>query len=178
MKCLTYGESQKWLAAIDVQIDGNRNLLLPIRPENVMTTMPQKAFALNFFSARLTDWFTPNSSRMIWLSNWETYPSDQFILFQKFRLGCGETRTPIEAPGHLFENSTEEENAIFTAFVFFVMAFNWQAYIVAKNHNDYIYLGDEYIVFSSTDEEKLKQVSELRSNWKLEIIKEIKEAWK
>jgi hypothetical protein len=170
MKCLTYNESKDWLASIDVQIDGNRNLLLPMRPENVMTTMPKRAKALSFFSARLADWFPVDCNRLFWLSNWETYPPDQFIIFGKIRLGCGESRAPIEAPGHLFESSTEEENAIMAGLIFLITAFNWEAYIVAENRKDYIFLGDEYVVFSSANVERLKQASEVIADFKLEVI--------
>ena len=178
MKCLTYDESQKWLASMGVRIDENRNLWFSKEQEKIMSTMPKRALTLNFFSARLTDWLPVDFSRMLWLSSWETYPPDQFILFGKTRLGCGESRTPIEAPGHLFESSTEEEKAIMTGLIFLIMAFNWEGYIVAKNHNDYIYLGDEHIVFSSADGNKMAEASKLITDHKLEIIKDVKEAWK
>jgi hypothetical protein len=178
MKCLTYDESQKWLGSMGVRIDGNRNLLLPIRPENVMTTMPKRALALSSFSTRLTDWFPADCGRLLWLSSWETYPPDQFIIFGKIRLGCGESRTPIEAPGHLFESSTEEGNAVMAGLIFLITAFNWEAYIVAANHNDYIFLGDEHIVFSSANKTKMEEASKLISDYKLEVITDIKNAWK
>ena len=178
MKCLTYAEAKDWLASIDVNIDGNRNLLLPIRPENIMTTIPKRSNALNSFAARLTDWLPCDFERMIWLSSWETHPPEPFILFGKIRLGCGESRTPIEAPAHLFESSGVEENAILTGLMFFILAFNWEGYVVAKNHKDYIYLGDEHLVFSSPDGKKMENVSKLISDFKLEIIKDVREAWK
>ena len=58
------------------------------------------------------------------------------------------------------------------------MAFNWEGYIVAQNHKDYIYLGDEHIVFSGANSEKTEEVSKLINDYKLEIIKDIKDAWK
>jgi hypothetical protein len=176
MKCLTSDESQGWLTLMDVQIDGNRNLLLPIRPENVMTTMPSRIDNLNFFSARLVDWMPNDGRRLVWLSDWNTFPN-QYIPFLKFRLGCGEARPPIEAPGHLFEISNEEEDAIMAGILFFVMAFNWAAYIVSENRKDYIYLGDEHIVFSGADADRTRMAHELINDYKLKVIKDIREAW-
>jgi hypothetical protein len=141
-----------------------------------MTTTPKGARALSWLSARLTEWLPSDSTRMIWLSNWETFPN-QLIPFMRLRLGCGESRPPIEAPGHLFELSTEEENAVLAGYLFFVMAFNWEAYIVAQKSKDYIYLGDEHFVFSSADSGKMGQVSNLMSDFELKIIKDIREAW-
>jgi hypothetical protein len=178
MKGLTYSESQKWFGSIGIQIDGNMRLLsLPVRPGNIITTMPKKALKLNYFSDRLADWLPHGVSRIIWLSDWQPRPF-QLVPFTKMRLGCGESRGLDEAPGHLFESSTEGEVAIIAGLLFLIMAFNWSAFFVAEKIGDYIYCGDEYIIFSSANREKMEEASRLISDYKLEIITDIKEAWK
>lgn len=177
MKCLSSEESRDWLASTNVQIDGNNNLLLPKRPGEIMATMPKRVDNLIYFSARLTDWFPNSFSRIIWLSDWQTFPF-QLIPFEKIRLGCGETRPLVDAPGHLFEGPAEEESAIMAGLIFLVMAYNWSAYVVVKNCMDYVYLGDEYIIFSSADKKKMEEASKLINDYKLEVITDIKNAWK
>lgn len=178
MKCLTYSESKDWLASIGVQIDGNRDIMYPIRPKNLMTTMPKSTLKLMGFSAQLAKWSSCNVSRMLWLSNWETHPPYKFSFFKQIRLGLGESRTPIEAPGHFFENSSEEEEATIIGLMFVIMAFNWECYVVSGANGDYVYLGDQFIVFSSADDDKLKETSKLIVDFNLEVITDIKNAWK
>lgn len=62
--------------------------------------------------------------------------------------------------------------------IFLIMAFNWSAYVVGEKDKEFIYLGDLYVIFSSADDEKMEQASKLISDYKLEIIKDVKEAWK
>jgi hypothetical protein len=50
-----------------------------------------------------------------------------------------------------------------------VVNFNWQAYLIASNETSHVYLGDEFISFSSKDEKKLKEVFELAKSYKLEV---------
>jgi hypothetical protein len=178
MKCFTYDESQKWLASMHVRIDENRNLWFSSEQEKIMTTMPRGAAALNRLSAELAQWLSCHSSRMLWLSNWQTDPAHPLILFEKIRIGCGELRHIIEAPGHLFEESNENESAILTGLMFLIMAFDWEAYVVTQNHGEFVYLGDEHIVYSSADGEKMKEVSSLNATFGLKKIEDIREAWK
>lgn len=178
MKYLTDNESQKWLASMGVRIDGNQDLLFPNAQAKTMSTMPRRALALSHLSARLVAWLSCSSGRIIWLSNWTTYPDDQLALFEKVRLGCGESRSPIEAPGHLFDNSAEDDNSVMTGLVFLIMAFNWEAYLVARSDENHIFLGDEYIAFFSDSKKRLGEATELISDFNLEIITDIRSAWK
>ncbi|HEX3624144.1 MAG TPA: hypothetical protein VH280_01835 [Verrucomicrobiae bacterium] len=177
MKCLTTQESENWLSSINVHIDGTNNLLLSKRPGELMSTMPKRADNLIYFSARLTDLLPGDSSRIIWLSDWNNFPF-QVIPFEKIRAGCGESRPIFDAQGHLFESATEEENGILAGLIFLIMAFNWSAYVVVRESADYVYLGDEYIIFSSSNGKQTEEASKLMKDFKLELITDVKDAWK
>jgi hypothetical protein len=175
MKCLTCSESQNWFDSKSIQIDGYRNLVFSKKHKQVTLTLPKNALALNYFSAQLTNWIPSHPNRMLWLSNWETDPSDQIVLFETIRFGCGESRPTIEVPGHLFEDDTAQQTAVLTGLSFIILAFNWQGYLVGCN--DYIYLGDEFVRFGIASEERLASVFSLAENFELKVIKDIKEAW-
>jgi hypothetical protein len=61
--------------------------------------------------------------------------------------------------------------------MFVIMAFNWECYVVTGN-GDYLYLGDQFIVFSTVVDEKFEETSKLITDFDLEIIKDITDAWK
>jgi hypothetical protein len=195
MKCLTLSEFQGWAGSFDVCVDGNRNLLFPKELTQVMSVLPQSASQLFAFSTSLLSWLPPNVERALYLSNWETYPPDQMVVIKKLRLGCGEARHVIDAPVHLFEglpvgnryeideparlidNQTIQESAAMAGLIFLAMTFSWQGYILAKNCNDHVYLGDEFIAFKSDDHEKLRAAHKLLAAFKLKVIQDAKEAW-
>ncbi len=178
MKCLTYEESKIWLASLNIQINGLRYLVLPIGHDtkNVMATLP-KGNNIGFFAARLADWLSPDSNRMVWITTSNSFDF-QMTLFDKIRLGCGESRTLADAPGHLFEGMSEEETALVSGLMFFMIAFDWWGFFVAENCTDYIYLGDEYMIFYSDNDEKIKGATDLINECKLQVIQNNREAWK
>ncbi len=177
MKCLTFGESEQWLLSSGVRLDEHRNLQFSREHERIMVTMPRSASPLVYLSSQLARWVSADVGRFLWLSHWQTYPPDQLVQFETMRLGCGETRRIIDSPGHLFEHSGEESNAILAGLIFLIMAFNWEAYITAHGRDEFFYLGDEHIVFSSRDPLKVKTVAELMSAFHLRRISNIREAW-
>jgi hypothetical protein len=178
MRCLTFAESEQWLSSLGVRVDENRNLHFPVKGERIMITIPQKVSALTHLSTRLAHWVSGDVDRMFWLSNWETNPPEPLILFETMRLGCGELRHTIDAAGHLFEQSSEHENGILAGLIFLTMAFNWEGYLMPHNSDEFVYLGDEHIVFSSADPGKMKEVTEFVIKFRLAVIENIREAWK
>jgi hypothetical protein len=184
MKCLTYVESEEWLAASAVKITEHRQLAFPTEKRKARRTLivslPKEPLRIGLFSDQLMDWLPNGCGRMLWLSTWRTYPPNQPILFKTVRRGCGESRHIIDAPGHLFELSAYngyenrtprdvQENAILAGFVLLMICFDWEGYIVTQNHDDYILLGDAYIEFFSTSGEKVKEASSLAEKFHLEL---------
>jgi hypothetical protein len=114
---------------------------------------------------------------MLWVSNWETEPPEPLVLFEKVRAGCGERRTLIDAPGHLFEASDLHDGAVLTGLSLLVFAFGWEGYIVSEQQSEFVFFGDEHIVFSSVDANKMNEIPDLLKSFDLKIIQKVQEAW-
>jgi hypothetical protein len=178
MICLSYADCKEWLARVGVGVDENRNLLFPRLQASIMTTMPKSALAMSHFSCSLCEWLGASRERLLWLSNWNTDLGHQLQLFEAVRYAAGEARPVIDAPGHLFRCDAGRENAAVASLMFLIMAFNWEGYLVSENGSDFVFLGDEHIVFGSGDVARMNQIAQLIGPFKLEIIEDAKQAWR
>ena len=61
--------------------------------------------------------------------------------------------------------------------IFLVMSFNWEGYLMSENDDEFLYIGDQHLVFSSADACRMKEAADLVSTFQLKIIKDIREAW-
>lgn len=173
MHCLTDIEFSKWLSSFDVKLIKDNNLEFTGRAGGrlrLLAYVPKNVEKLNLFVSWLARWLPKGHARMLWLKHWTTYPPDHTILFEKFRRGCGEPRTLGEAPGHLFGPSSSsnfekrthfeiEEDVVLATMILFVIHFDWDAYILAECCDDYVYLSDGYVSFSSPNEIKIRELS-------------------
>ncbi len=174
MKCLTYAEAEAWFASFGVRISEHYSLSLPPRVSTerriFIPNLQIDSTRLAFFSVQVVDWLANGCQRMLWLSNWETYTSNQAIFFERVRLGCNENRHLIEAPGHLFESSSydrgdydsrtaidHQENAILSGLFLLMVSFNWDGYLVAQNQCDYVMLRDRGVMFFSPHDSKIDE---------------------
>jgi hypothetical protein len=167
MKCLTYRESENWFASLDVRIDENRFLSLQRRSTDLKTTIPQKSLSLIYFADRIANWFSADTEVMIWPSHWEIYPPGPLDLFERVRRSEGETRSLVDAPGHIINKLLKQETDVAVELIFLIMAFNWTGYIAGKDSHDYCCLGDEFILISSKTEDRLWAAAELVKVFKL-----------
>ena len=187
MQCLTATESREWLALSGAKLDENRNIVFSYskgdREHRLAVDLPKTPVALSYFAARLADWLPDAEQRMLWLSNWDTYPPDHITFFDKLRRGYGEERPLIEAPGHLFswdaatvyEPSSEmppatRDHAAISGLVLLVMCYGWEGYLVARGHNDHIFLGDARIVFASARRQRIEDTANLANTFKLAVM--------
>jgi hypothetical protein len=182
MRFLSQEESMEWLKTFDVTVDPTRRLhfrdSVRTATQNLVMKFPDKPLQLTYFLERVADWLPRRRERFLWMSNWATYPPHPLQFFETVRSGCGERRHIIDAPGLLIESddgpqdqefSEAPNTSTFVGFVLLVVNFNWQAYLIASNETSHVYLGDEFISFSSKDEKKLKEVFELAKSYKLEV---------
>ena len=107
-----------------------------------------------------------------------SYPRHPLAFFETARYGCGERRHIIDAPGLLIESddgpkcqefSESPNTPTFVGFALLVVIFDWQAYLIAKNETSHVYLGDEFISFSTADDSKLAEVLALAHRFELKI---------
>ena len=119
---------------------------------------------------------------MLWLKKWETYPSNEIIFVETVRIGCGESRHIVDAPGHIFEIGEFDgrnyesgmlqdnpKNAVLSGFILLIMCFDWDVYILSKSSLDYIYLGDQRILFSSINKDKIQEAETLLHKFNLAV---------
>lgn len=177
MKCLTFKEAEDWFLSKGIAIDVHRNLVFPVVLEKIMTTMPKEVAKLSRLASALGVWVSHDAPKCLWISNWGTEPMEQIIQFETMRHGCAESRHLIEAPGHVFELITDREEAVLAGLLFLISSFNWEGYLVSEKLGEFVYLGDEHIVFSSRDPEKMHLAADIVRRFDLKIIQDIRQAW-
>jgi hypothetical protein len=184
MRCLTYSESEGWFAAIGAEITKYRYISFQHgagRPRLLLPALKLDVMGASSLATHLVDWLPSACERMLWLSNWETYPPDQTILFETVRRGCGETRHIIDAPGHLFQSSAydrndydtrtpqdHEENGLLWGLLLLMITFNWDGYLVTPN-GDCISLADTSIAIFSDDDAKIDEAYKIADVFNLKF---------
>ncbi|MGH6779299.1 MAG: hypothetical protein ACRECL_15035 [Bradyrhizobium sp.] len=183
MQCLTDIEFSRWLSNFGVKLIKDDNLKFcgqADRRFRLLAYVPKDAEKLYLFASWLARWLPKGHDRVLWLKHWMTYPPDHTILFERLRRGCGESRPLGESPGHLFGppslSSFEErtlfeieEDVVLAAMILFVIHFDWDVYILADNCDDYVYLSDGYVSFSSPDQSKISELSSQLNNFECTI---------
>ncbi len=186
MKCLTYAECEAWLGSFGVAIAKNRQLLflsdIKRQYSAFIENVSLEPHRLDAFSRRVIDWMPNGCHRLLWLSNWETYPANQTFVFEMLRSGTKETRHIIDAPGQLFTSSAydrteyesrtaedERENALMSGFFLLMLCFSWGGYLVAHKHDCHIILDDNRIGFYSSDVRKMEEARMLASDFGIAV---------
>jgi hypothetical protein len=175
MKCLTDSESEQWLLSASMTIEPHSKLR-PQWPFTTLMTDVPRCLNLSGFASRAAGWISDRAERMLWISNWNTDPPEGLSLFEASRRGWGENRSLFEAPGHIFNNSPDD-SIILASYCCLILAFNWEGFVVAAKDREFIYLGDEYVVFSSSQSEKMNEVTALRTAFHLKEITSGTQAW-
>ena len=166
--------------SFNVTVNQNRKLHFPesrhIAARTIWMNFPDKPLKLTHFLERMIDWLPRGRERFLIISNWNTYPPHPLAFFETVRLGCGERRHIIDAPGLLIESddgakcqefSESPNTSTLVGFALLVVNFDWQAYLIAKNETSHVYLGDEFISFSTADDSKLAEVFALAARFEL-----------
>ena len=176
MKCLTFSDSKVWLELIGVRIDENRCPLFDRKVDATMATLPTDVSALYYLCIGIVDRFPKGPNSLLWLSSWETYPPEQIALFETIRRGNGETRSLIDAPGHLFGGDSLQERTMMIGLIFLILAFNWEGYLISSIET-YSHFGDQYIVFADSNVANSQVYKRLLDQFGLRKIRDVREAW-
>src|SRR5947207_10215141 len=110
MKCLTPNECSDWLRGRGiVEAPYSRNstgdFCFQFEP-------PIKPSRLTAFTRGLFDTFGEFSGALVMFTDWALYRPDEMALIDSLRREHGEHRLLIDAPGHLFFSSEEQDEAI------------------------------------------------------------------
>ena len=121
--------------------------------------MPASANARTqlFLSRRLAQWIQ-NRDILLWVTSWAQYTPEEMEMFSDFRQGFGEQRHLIDAPGHLFTNGDAGDLRHITSILLFIMAFNWEGFVLSGDTRSIIWMADEMLETSTTDKVKDSQL--------------------
>jgi hypothetical protein len=179
MKCLTKAEIAAWMKLAGFAVGHEDKPIvesvLPKYHKHLMIDVPNEALRLHYFSARLVQWLPNGSPRILFLTDWHTYPPAPLTTFETLRLGCGEARHIIDAPGHLFEAFEggnddfykDKPSALLTGIVSLALGYDWYGYLASQTPMEYIVLGDGFISFSTASDEKFDEAKEIAKTFEL-----------
>ena len=115
MRCLTDSEVQVWLRD---RIFDSTAPLQRLGPWKVPKDAGRKMALAQSLTANLK-W---DAEGLVWATDWGIWPSSEnMLIFDRFRLGCGETRSLSQAPAHQFGSSEANEAAAVLALGLYFM---------------------------------------------------------
>lgn len=160
MRCLTPKEVEELFGPAGFRVSSNRALhrtALRLEPNTdagqirIGARFTPHILLLVRFAEALNRWFPPNRHRLLWVDHaaW-AFPST-YDTFLAARVGVGETRSLIEAPGHYFDpypydirDQTEispeqaRETGILIGFMLLIMINEWDGWLIADDSSDRI----------------------------------------
>jgi hypothetical protein len=161
--------------AVGCEAEPTVKSILPKGDKPLMIDVPKEALRQNYFSARLVQWLPNGSPRLLFLTDWHTYPPAPLTTFETLRLGCGESRHIIDAPGHLFEAFEgsnddfykDKPSALLTGIVSLALGYDWYGYLTSQTPTEYVVLGDGFVSFSTASDEKFDEAKEIAMTFEL-----------
>jgi len=155
MRFLTNSQCAEWCSQRGFpthQIDGHAvgpNLQSPVF-HFVKFTLPTDSGRKVWLAGFLYSLLQPSSELLIWLGEWEVWPSSQHMpLFTRFRQAFGEKRPLIEAPAHLL---TPEEADDAVSIISISLLFIWDCHLLSASGRDAVFTShDEFGWFASRD---------------------------
>jgi hypothetical protein len=182
MRFLSPDETKEWLMSFNVSVSHDATLRFPescnTATQTILVNLPDRPLKLTYLLERVVDWLPRGRERLLMMSHWNTFPPHPLVFFETARQGCGERRHVIDAPGLLIESddgpkcqefSESPNTATFVGFALLVVNFDWRAYLISKNETSHIYLGDEFISFSTADNNKAAEAFELARRFDLKL---------
>jgi hypothetical protein len=109
-------------------------------------------------------------SALLWITEYGIFPSCQNLpLFYGYRAHLGDTRSVIEAPGHLFESSELE---YLSGILNLCLIFFWSCLVADSTAETVIsFSHDEYCVVRARDHARFEKISEAFSSFGLNELK-------
>lgn len=178
LESLTLEETSAWLrssgTALSSDIPEDFPGVRKAEMRNLMVGLPSNPRQIAYFSMRIVEWLHTESVRLLWVWKWHQYPLVQKTLFETVRRGRGVEAALSLSPGHLFQPNRDadfeieyssEEHAILSGLLLLMMLFDWQGFVAAEGRQDQIIIGDESILFCSTDPTKLAEAVDLAKEY-------------
>lgn len=189
MKLLTTAETRNWLQPSGLSLRERPAITIETSTPDaarLLVDAPKASTALISFAGRILQWMPTDYERLLLISDWETYPAAGFALLHRIRWGSGDPRTLIDAPAHVFDafhgdNDAfyrDEETGLLIGLIFLVLSFDFGGFLCARETRDSVYLGDEFAIFSSVHEARLKEVGEIAKTQGLRTSADLVPGWR
>lgn len=178
MQVLSDSECASWLSTHGYTFrGGNRSkgeegyVRLPASHYRSVFKMPVSTDARTqlFLSHHLAEWIQSSLDTLLWVTSWASYTSEEMEMFLEFRQGFGEQRQLIDAPGHLFQSGDMDNINHITSILLFMMAFNWEGFVLSSDAQTIIWMADE--ILETSTKEKGKDFQFISSAKKLGVVK-------
>ena len=170
MKVLTDVQCQTWFATHGVKFLSDEHLSLPSEGLVRHFPIPTQSRTQLVLSHKLAQWLDFPES-LLWMSVWTAYEPDEMELFLRFRRQYdSERHSLINARGHLFDQKNDQEVDTMAEVVLFMMAFNWEGYLISSDLQCVIWMADEIIQTVVQDREKDLEMLKLFTGLAIEQI--------
>ena len=83
------------------------------------------------------------SGALLWVTDWQIYTTQEMDIFGRVHSPSGQPRPLIEAPGLLFDDSSDRAGVELSVSAFLMMAFNWEGVLFSQNLGCQIWFADE-----------------------------------
>ncbi len=140
----------------------------PETGSTVAFTTPTDA-AAELVLARALCKLLPDTEVLLWIVNWGGTELEQDF-FAAFRKNHGELRKLGDIPSYLFNLVNDTDRWLLTEYMFLLMGFNWQGYVVHPQGLDVIWLADEVIDVTMQDTVAIDYLRMIIDNLGLEPI--------
>jgi len=177
MQVLSESECANWLSSHGytfknvVGLEGQEGYVsLPASHYRSVFKMPVSTDARTqlFLSRHLAEWIQ-SSDVLLWVTSWALYTPEEMKMFLDFRQSFGEQRRLIDAPGHLFQNGDADDVRHTTSLLLYMMAFNWEGFVLSHDAQSIIWMADE--ILETSAKEKGKDFQFISSVKRLDVIK-------
>lgn len=170
MRVLSNSECLGWFEAHNVQIESAGSLVLPSAAFTTEFVTPQPSKSQVVLAHDLAAWsYAPNA--LFWMSTWPLFEPYQMELFAAWRRNYGDGGELIENRGHLFDETDIGEGVwTLTQLLLYVMAFNWEGYLLHPNQEIVVWMGDDIIEIISQEESKDKALKQLLQDRFIELL--------
>ena len=110
----------------------------------------------------LVDWAEPRVS-LLWVTDWPLHVEDEMSLFLELRRDAN-SLILLAAPGLMFSEAGEDQTRL-VHFVYLILAFNWEGFLLHGDRSSYIWLADEVIEVVSNDTQRLAGLQEILAGY-------------
>jgi hypothetical protein len=168
MRSITPEECDRWTRDRGVKLaQSYSHFLGEPAAESLRFAIPKKASVQIALSEALLEAIPGIAQSLLWMTDWPLYREHEMALLMRIRAGYGETRSLIEAPGHILE---EADRSILAGLIFLMQAFAWDSSYVTSDARTILFTSHhELMEVLTRDGEFAAQIREIGTKFGLDL---------